>query len=197
MDQFEYILTFWFGKGEESEIPSLERTALWFSDNKFTAETIKDKFIDTIEMASKGEYNVRRKTPRGCLALILLLDVFPRKIYPGQVQSFIYDHVALDVCKHGLKNSYEHNLCLIERVFFYMPLQRVENLDLQRKSIAAYKMLLDLAIPETKDLYQSFLKIAVYNFEVIKQFGRFPDRNSILNRKPTEAEEQFLKKQSD
>ena len=97
------------------------------------------------------------------------------------------------MCQTGIEKKMDQSLTLIERVFFYMPLVHAENSDYQEKSIRLYQELVSLSMSETTQIYQLFLAYAYAHFRVIKEFGRFPQRNKVLGRKSTEAELAFLK----
>lgn len=89
--------------------------------------------------------------------------------------------------------EYDHTLSLIERVFFYFPLMHSENLEMQATAVRAYQILVNLAFPETRGIFESFLDYAVRHYEVIKRFGRFPQRNEIIGRPSTAEEQEFMK----
>ena len=78
-------------------------------------------------------------------------------------------------------------------MFYYFPLLHSEQLSDQEKSIRAYQMLVEFAFPETRIIYESFLKFANHHHNIVQQFGRFPQRNVILGRESTETEKQYLK----
>ena len=87
----------------------------------------------------------------------------------------------------------DKSLTLIERVFFYMPLVHAEDTKNQEQSIRLYQELVSLSMSETTQIYQLFLAYAYAHFRVIKEFGRFPQRNKALGRPSTAAELVFLK----
>ncbi len=74
-----------------------------------------------------------------------------------------------------------------------MPLVHSENTEIQERSIRLFQQLVSMSMSETTQVYQLFLAYAYAHFRVIKEFGRFPQRNIMLNRKSTEAEIAFLK----
>jgi uncharacterized protein (DUF924 family) len=127
------------------------------------------------------------------LALIILLDQFSRWAHRDSSAAFNYDVVAQQLCIEGLKKKMDHSLTLIERVFFYIPLVHSEDAEKQEKSIQLFQSLVSLSMTETTPVYQLFLAYAYAHFKVIKEFGRFPQRNIMLNRESTPAEIAFLK----
>jgi len=122
-----------------------------------------------------------------------LLDQFSRSLYRNSSSAFQYDEEAKKLCLEGLQTQMDHSLTLIERVFFYMPLVHDESVQSQEQSIRLFQNLVTLSMSETTQVYQLFLAYAYAHFRVIKEFGRFPQRNTLLDRQSTTAEINFLK----
>lgn len=192
-DKIHQLLNVWFGNLGSADLPTSDRTNLWFGDNEEVKKKLLDKFIDEFEEAKTGSLDDWANTPRGRLALIILLDQFPRYLYRRSPTAFDCDVVAQKLCVEGLRNKMDHSLTLIERVFFYMPLVHSEDSAIQEQSIRLYQELVNLSMTETTQIYQLFLAYAYAHFRVIKEFGRFPQRNQILGRESTDAELAFLK----
>jgi len=195
MDRAEQILKFWFGKVEESVFPSPKRTHLWFSNDMAIDEEIRSNFSYDLEKAVLGDYKDWEESARSMLALILLYDQFSRHIYRDTPLAYAQDHRALDLCLHGIEKQYDHVISLLERAFFYFPMMHSENVEIQATSIRAYKILLDLSFPEAKAIFESFLDYALKHFDIIKRFGRFPERNKALGRASTKDEIKYLEKE--
>jgi len=173
-------------------LPNPERTEIWFGQSERVFTEIQAQFQTDVEAAAEGAYDDWVQTPRGCLALMILLDQFYRKLYRGVPQEFSQEQHVLQICFKGLELHEDHALSLIERVFFYMPMQRVENLEVQRKSVEAYELLLSLSLSETQELYKAFLTIAMQRLDVMQRFERFPERNQMLGRESTAEEIEYL-----
>ncbi len=193
MNRAEEILEYWFGHVEETIQPSEHRTEIWFGGKKEIDDQISEKFVVDLHKATATQYSEWEKEPRGTLALIILLDQLSRHIYRDTPRAFAQDQKALDLCLYGIQHEFDHALSLIERVFFYIPLMHSENIEMQATAIRAYQILVNLAFPETRSIYENFLNYAVKHYEVIKQFGRFPHRNEILGRSSTNEELDYLK----
>jgi len=193
MDRVHELLHFWFGDLGSADLPTSDRTDLWFGEKKDLKQNFSELFGKEYEAAKKGELDYWADTPRGRLCLIILLDQFPRYINRKSKEAYAYDGVALELCLDGLNKQFDHSLTLIERVFFYMPLVHVEDEAIQERSIRLFQDLVALSMPETTQIYQLFLAYAYAHFRVIKQFGRFPQRNQTLGRQSTDAELAFLK----
>jgi uncharacterized protein (DUF924 family) len=192
-ERAEEILKYWFGHVEDTLLPSAHRTEVWFGGKKEIDDEIKEKFTSDLQKAIAGEYADWEKQPHTYLALIILLDQFSRHIYRNTAQAFAQDQIALDLCLRGVQLEFDHALSLIERVFFYFPLMHSENLEMQSTGVRAYQILVNLAFPETRNAYEEFLNHAIKHYEVVRRFGRFPQRNIILARPSTAEELEFLK----
>ncbi|TAK76635.1 MAG: DUF924 domain-containing protein [Gammaproteobacteria bacterium] len=192
-DKIHELLNFWFGNLGSADLPTSERTSLWFGENEAVKQQLVTLFGKEFEEVARGGLAEWTHTPRGCLALIILLDQFPRYFYRGTSEAFMYDQEAQQLCVEGLTQRMDQSLTLIERVFFYMPLVHSENAHLQERSIRLYQQLVTLSMAETTQIYQLFLAYAYAHFRVVKEFGRFPQRNVLLGRESTEAELVFLK----
>jgi len=191
-NRIEKILKFWFGRIEETILPTENRAKIWFGENPEVDEEIKTSFGDLLSMARFRKLDNWIKMPRGQLALIILLDQFSRHIYRETPAAYEQDAAALSVCLDGLNKEFDHQLSLIERVFFYFPLLHAEDIHCQEKSVKAYKTLSEMAFLETRVIYESFLKFANHHYTLIQKFGRFPQRNKILGRNSTPEERLYL-----
>ncbi len=195
--RIDAIMDYWFGDLQTADLPGNERTALWFGGTESIDGEIMDLFAKDVESAILGKYDHWTATPRGTLALLILFDQFSRNIYRGKPEAFSQDEKALALCLQGIKQKQDHTLTLIQRVFFYMPLEHSERIEMQQHSVIAFQSLANMSMPETVKLYQAFLRYAVMHYDIIKQFGRFPHRNLILGRTSTEAEVLFLSQSHD
>jgi uncharacterized protein (DUF924 family) len=192
-DKIHELLSFWFGDLGRADLPSSERTNLWFGENEKLKNDMLRLFSNEFVAASNDQLSEWKTTPRGRLALIILLDQFPRWAFRNSPNAFSQDITAQTLCAEGLLEHMDQSLTLIERVFFYMPLVHAENPEQQEKSIQLFQNLVSLSMSETTQVYQLFLAYAYAHFRVIKEFGRFPQRNHILGRESTDAEVAFLK----
>jgi uncharacterized protein (DUF924 family) len=192
-DTVHTLLNFWFGDLGTADLPSSDRTNLWFGESEKLKETITTEFGIDYKAAIGGKHVEWAVSPRGRLALIILLDQFSRYLHRNTPHAFDYDKEAQQLCVDGLRTEMDHSLTLIERVFFYMPLVHAEDVEIQEQSIRLFQSLVSLSMTETTQVYQLFLAYAYAHFRVIKEFGRFPQRNGVLGRSSTDAEKAFLK----
>ena len=192
-DTIHKLLEFWFGDLGHADLPTSDRTNLWFGENEELKLNMLAIFKSEYEEAVSGNLNNWAGTPRGRLALIILLDQFSRSLHRNSPKAFEFDSKAQQLCLEGVEEKMDQSLTLIERVFFYMPLVHAENSERQEQSIRLFQNLVSLSMAETTQVYQLFLAYAYAHFRVIKEFGRFPQRNSILHRESTGDEIAFLK----
>jgi len=199
MDRPGQILELWFADvvAQPQQLPA--RLAYWFGSDEDSADGIRardewlaHRFRHDVELASSGQLEGWERTPRGRLALILLIDQFRRNIFRGTAQAFSHDRQALDLSVAGIRLGADDSLAPAERIFFYMPFQHAENPGVQDESVILYRELAAAADPATAAVFNSVLKFAERHREIIRSFGRFPHRNRILGRTSTAAELAFL-----
>ncbi len=188
----EKILSFWFGDVRDDATEIEKRSERWFGvDPEFDAD-IRLRFGTAVAAASKGQLNNLADTASGLLALILLLDQFPRNIFRGHDKAYAFDALALQRCHEGMARGFDTQLRTVEQVFFYLPLEHAEDLESQASSVACFDNLLSTAPHAFKDLVQTNLDFAREHFVLIERFGRFPHRNQVLGRTSSAEELAFL-----
>ncbi len=178
----EAILTFWFG----SPNGNTKRDA-WFKKDPAFDATIEKKFSEDYVRAHFGAYDAWQKLPLGSLALVLLLDQFPRNMFRDDPRAFATDRKALDVAQHAVAQRFDQEVTPVQRTFFYLPFEHSEDLMLQERAKELNRALPDWEQPGSSYSY------AVQHWDIIRRFGRFPHRNAALGRPSTASEEEFLK----
>jgi uncharacterized protein (DUF924 family) len=192
------VLDFWFGPEPLAADELPHRLSLWFGSEDppevlaLRDETITRRFGALVEAAASGELDSWQASPRRLLALILLLDQFPRHIFRGKSRAFAQDARAMAFSLDGLQTGADAALLPIERLFFYLPLQHCESRAVQEESIAAFRRLAIDAPPGHRELFDGCLRFAEQHFRVIERFGRFPHRNAALARRSTTSELNYL-----
>ncbi len=189
MQRAREVLDYWLGPPESPGYG--EPRAVWFKEGRSIDGEIRERFGPLHEQAAGGALDPWRDDPRACLALILLLDQFPRHMFRGQPRAFATDPQALAAAKGALDAGHDQGRLFVELAFFYLPFAHAEDLAEQRRSVA-----LRGAVPEHADKQRS-LGRAVDHLEVIARFGRFPHRNDILARASTPDEQSFLDQNPD
>jgi uncharacterized protein (DUF924 family) len=198
MDDARQVRELWFGRLPMSAAELQQRMQLWFGDGVSAAlrrerdESIRTRFSDLLDRASRGELDAWADSPRRRLSLIIVLDQFPRNIYRGLARAFAYDSKALELSLTGMQSGADGTLDPVERIFFYMPLQHAESLEVQDESVAAFRRLRGEAPEELRACFDESLRFAELHRTLIQRFGRFPHRNRILDRPSTPEELDYL-----
>ncbi len=193
----EKIILFWFGKLDKSGIPSKEKQIMWWSKDHKLDEFIKENYEKYVNLAVLGELGEWKEDPLGMLAFIIVLDQFSRNIYRDTLKAFTQDELALESAKEGIEKGFDKKLLPIERIFFYLPFMHSENLEDQQECIRIYRELADecSSNPDIYSIINNSYEFAIKHFDIIKKYGRYPHRNSIMGRKSTAQEIEFLKQE--
>jgi len=182
----ESILLFWFAPEPGSKAGPFRLR--WFISNPEFDRLCKARFLTSYELAAHGRLEDWRNQPRSCLALVLLLDQFPRNMFRDTARAFKTDAKARELSRHAIASGFDRELSPVMRMFFYLPLEHSENLNDQLESVRLARAL----AAENPD-QPLVLKSAEEHLEVIRRFGRFPSRNQALGRQSTKEEVDFLK----
>lgn len=193
-DRQEEILKYWFGRLEKDKAPSEKQSKIWFSKKKETDRDIKFRFELELKRALEGGLSSWDVTPRGTLALIILVDQCSRHMYRDTPKAFEGDSVALKACLQGIRKAFDTKLHPLERVFFYMPLMHSEGLQVQMTSLECFTKLEKIytSPPSIASIISKSKIYAEKHYLIIEKFGRFPHRNGIIGRKSTPEEVKFL-----
>jgi uncharacterized protein (DUF924 family) len=181
---YSEILDFWFGAPDSPEYGQIH--SQWFTKNPEFDQQMRSLFLPQYQLAATGELDDWKKQPLSCLALIILLDQFPRNVFRDTPQSFATDHLAVQLADWAIEQGFDRQVLLVQRWFIYLPLEHDENLVNQERSVQLFAAFKD--DPQSSNTYEYALR----HRDIIAQFGRFPHRNSILGRKSTPAETEFL-----
>ena len=166
------IVAFWLQAGRDK----------WFRrDDAFDAD-IRARFLATHEAAAEGRLSGWRANAEGTLALLLLLDQFPRNMFRGSARAFATDKLAREIALGALERGFDRAVASALRGFFYLPLMHSEDLADQERCVALYHAAQD----------DDGLKYAQMHADIIRRFGRFPHRNPVLGRHTAPEEQAFL-----
>ena len=186
------IIAFWF-KEQQLSAPQIDhRMDVWFGEDEVFDQEIHAEFADDVDRASDGALDHWAEEPRGCLALILLLDQFRRNIYRNTADAYSKDRAALKLCVEGAIAKKDQGLAHIERAFFYMPLQHAESAKVQERSVMLFNKLAAAVSPTYQATFATIAQFAELHRDIIEQFGRFPHRNKLLGRQNTPEEDEYL-----
>jgi len=154
----------------------------WFkADDVFDGE-IRARFTGTYEAAGRGALDHWEETADGTLALLLLLDQFPRNLFRGEARAYATDAPARAVSDRAIARGIDREFPIPERQFFYMPLMHSEDLAAQERCLALFRDGGDAP----------GIRHAEIHADIIRRFGRFPHRNRVLGRIATPEEQAFL-----
>lgn len=187
------ILDFWLGEGFASGWPSRDMGKQWFGGAPELDRQIVDRFGAPVALALGGGLAEWEASPLNRLALVILLDQFPRNIHRGTAQAFAGDTRAQQLVQGALALGMDGMLPWVGRVFLYMPLMHAENLPLQEEGVRRFGQLVGDAPEALRATLTSSLRFAEQHRDIIARFGRFPYRNHALDRSSTAPELDFLK----
>ncbi len=171
------VLEYWFKQDRKA----------WFEKNPAVDVEIRARFEPLFERALAQDLAGWQQDPASCLALVILLDQFPRNMFRGSARAFSGDPLARAAARVILDRGWDKAMTPDERLFAYLPLEHSESLADQERCLALMK---EIAVfPATADLP----KWAEAHLAIIRRFGRFPHRNTALGRDSTPEEIEFLK----
>ena len=168
----EAVLAFWRTAGPDK----------WFEKDAAFDDDIRARFLETYNVAAAGKLSGWEETAEGALALLIVLDQFPRNMFRGDARTYAADPQARAVAERALARGFDQNMPLSDRQFFYLPFEHSEATADQERSCAL------VAATGDADL----LKWAQLHADIIRRFGRFPHRNAVLGRATTAEEQAFL-----
>ncbi|MBE0625387.1 MAG: DUF924 domain-containing protein [Burkholderiales bacterium] len=185
MADFREVLDFWFGPAGS---PAYGRPRdAWFEKSAAFDEAIRARFLDLYLLAADTGMPAWQAAPDSLLALIVLLDQFPRNLFRGTSRAFATDARALAAARLAVARGYDRMLAPVQRWFVYLPFEHAEDLETQRQCLALFEDL--RSDPDSAGT----IDYARRHFEIIARFGRFPHRNAILGRVSTPEEVEFLR----
>ncbi len=185
MPRVDDILDFWFGRpGDAGDGGKRE---IWFEKNDDFDAAIRENFMADYQAAEAGQLDPMQRTARGALALVILLDQFPRNMFRGEARAFAADAQAREVAGAAIACGFDLALTPVERRFFYLPFEHGENLADQAR--CAQYMREHLPPDAERD---ASIEYARHHRVIIERFGRFPHRNAALGRTSTAEEIAFL-----
>ncbi len=153
----------------------------WFAKDPAFDRLFRERFLALHEAAARGGLSGWSDSALGALALLLLLDQFPRNCFRGTRRMYATDPLARDIAAGAIEAGHDQAVEASVRLFFYLPFGHSEDPADQEKSVAL-----------TRVLGEPYLAHALGHHDIIRRFGRFPHRNPILGRAMTAEEQRFL-----
>jgi uncharacterized protein (DUF924 family) len=166
------VLAFWTEAGPDK----------WYTKDDAFDRAIYDNFLATYEAAAEGRLSHWQSAPDSALALVIVLDQFPRNMFRGGSRAFAADRLARDVADSAIAQGFDRAVDKDLRAFFYLPFMHSEEIEDQDYCVELCRALGDA----------DNLKYAEIHAEIIRRFGRFPHRNPVLGRDTTPEEQAFL-----
>ncbi|MBX3567282.1 MAG: DUF924 family protein [Rhizobiaceae bacterium] len=165
------VVSFWTQAGQER----------WFGKDAAFDDRFRDLFLDTHLAAARRELDHWADTAEGALALMILLDQFPRNCFRGTGHMYATDPLALSFARRAVDAGLDHAVAEDLRVFFYLPFMHSEDVADQGTSVL-----------KCRSLNEATVKAAHEHRDIVERFGRFPHRNPMLGRDTTTEEKDFL-----
>lgn len=169
---YEEVVAFWQAAGPEK----------WFSSDEALDAEIRTRFGATYRAAADGRLDEWELVPEGSLALLILLDQFPRNMFRGTKDVYRTDATALLLAERAIERGHDRAFDPPLCRFFYLPFQHAEDLAAQERGIALNRAAGD----------EDGVKWARHHRDIVARFGRFPHRNAVLGRETTPEEAAFL-----
>lgn len=167
------VVEFWRAAGFE----------LWFAKDEAFDRRFREEFIGLHEAAACDGFSGWLASPTGSLALLILLDQFPRNAFRGSPRMYATDAMARKVADIAITAGHDQAVDPKMRLFYYLPFAHSEDMADQERSVALCQR-----------LGERYSDGAREHHDIIARFGRFPHRNPILQRTMTDEEELFLKR---
>jgi uncharacterized protein (DUF924 family) len=165
------VVAFWRAAGPKK----------WFEKDAAFDDDIRRRFLALHEAAAVGKLTAWEGSAESALALLILLDQFPRNMFRGEARAFATDPLARAIASRAILNGFDGAFPDM-RGFFYLPFEHSEDLADQQRGLTLYKAAGD----------DDGLKWAGIHADIIRRFGRFPHRNAVLGRVSTPEEQKFL-----
>lgn len=154
---------------------------LWFAKDPAFDRRFRERFLPAYEAAARGELRGWPQSAEGALALVLLLDQFPRNAFRGSARMYATDALARAAADAAIAAGHDLEIETDLRLFFYLPFAHSEDLADQDRSVALVQHL-----PPPNPAH------AAHHCDIVRRFGRFPHRNAILGRRMTAEEQRYL-----
>jgi uncharacterized protein (DUF924 family) len=153
----------------------------WFKKDALFDDEFRVRFAAEHQAAASGALDHWANTADGTLALLILLDQYPRNSFRGTASMFATDAKALTIAKAAIALGFDVAVDPALRSFMYLPFMHSEALPEQDRALELYAA-----------LGSDSQRFAVLHRDIIVRFGRFPHRNALLGRATTAEEQAFL-----
>lgn len=167
------VLDFWFGELTYED---------WFGGGTELDEKIRSRFLDLYEQLKADQHVEDIVDARTALAAVIVFDQFPRNMFRKTAAAFATDDLAMAIARRSIDKGFDRALDERQRSFLYMPFMHSEVTADQERCVDLFRSLNN----------EDGLKYAIEHRDIVAKFGRFPHRNSVLERENTPEESEFL-----
>jgi len=188
----DHVLAFWFPPGLDAPRTFAAQFPRWFGGGDALDREIEARFGDAVRAARAGALDAWAETPRGRLALIVLLDQFSRNLHRGSPEAFAADETCRALVTAGLARGDDRTYGVAERLFFILAYGHSEELSLHKQSVAYVEQMALDAPDALRPVLLFVVRIARAQLDAIARFGRLPARNQVLGRATTDDERRYL-----
>ena len=169
----EALLEHWVGPENERDAPAKAVRQRWFQKSlEYDARLLREFGAD-LDAAERGQHDDWSSTPRGRLALVILLDQFTRNIYRGSPQAFASDAKAVDIAAAGYDANEFDAFDALDHMFLSLPFSHSENLEHQKRAVRHGVHYANEAPPEWRKMMRAGVDFARKHLDVIARFGRY------------------------
>jgi uncharacterized protein (DUF924 family) len=193
LSEYESVLSFWFGTLDDNGAADREHTQRWWKKDAAFDELVRGFFGPLHAEVALGRRDYWLTSTRGRLAMVIVLDQFSRNMFRGSALSFAHDERALAVAFEGIDRHIDTELVRDLRSFLYMPLMHSEDPVIQDRSVDVFTRFRDELPEPGRTALSGSVEFAKRHRDIVRRFGRFPHRNTILGRVSTPEEVEFLK----
>lgn len=183
------ILSYWFGQEYDGAAVLPKQYRLWFGKSDETDEELRRYFGGHLDAAAGGLYDSWTEEPLGIVALVILLDQFPRSIFRGTELSFAYDWKAQMLVSDAIREGQDDKLTAMERVWLYLVFTHSEDIKLQEECV---KLARERLGGLEENFHNMLTSIFGKHLTMIEKFGRFPHRNEFMCRTSTPEEDELV-----
>jgi len=191
-ESIDEVLSYWFGAPAQTAADLEQKKGVWFTGSDAVDREIRARFGNLVAKARAGELASWTETPRGTLALMVLLDQFCRNLFRGTPDAFSHDPICLEIARRGFDTGFFDPLDVIERMFVALPFRHAEEVDAQKRGVALAVKDAMAGAPFQRDFLVYSVDWARKHLDVIVRFGRFPHRNKAVGRVSTADEIEYL-----
>jgi uncharacterized protein (DUF924 family) len=188
----DQVHRYWFGEPAKP-VPAAELIERWFRPTAEIDAYIHTAYAPHLDAARAFTWDLPRLTREQQVALVVLLDQFPRQVFRERPEAFAYDAKALEVAERLTRDGGWRRFLPLERTFVLLPFEHSESVADQDFAVMLFAEAVQAAPAEAVEGARAALDFATKHRDIIRRFGRFPHRNSVLGRASTPEEIEFLK----